>query len=85
MTHVIGRKGWTLPNNQKRRHDLDCLVINKFVEFMERLAERQEIVFQSVRGVFEEGRPLFSGSAIRAQSHIQIAVRDVRCMRVHDE
>jgi hypothetical protein len=82
---VYRTQGWTLPKNQKGRHDMDCLVINKFVKFMERFEERQGILFQSVRGVFEEGRPLFSGSAIRAQSHIQIAVRDVACMRVHDE
>jgi hypothetical protein len=75
--------GWTLPKNRKRRHDLDCLVINQSVLFMERLAGQQGILFQSVRGVFEEGRPLFPGSAIRSESHIQIAVRDIQCLRVH--
>jgi hypothetical protein len=77
--------GWTLPKNQKKRHDLDCLVINKFVKFMERFVGEQGISFQTVRGVFEEGRPLFAGSAIRAQSHVQIAVRDIQCLRIHGE
>jgi hypothetical protein len=47
--------------------------------------EVEGILFQTVRGAFEEGRPLFPGSAIRTQSHIQIAVRDVQCIRIHDE
>src|SRR5438132_1087904 len=42
--------GWTLPKNQRKRHDLDCLVINKFVQFMEQLAGQQGIGFQTVRG-----------------------------------
>ena len=85
LRDVYRSQGWTLPKNQKKRHDLDCLVINKFVMFMARFTGQQGIVFQTVRGVFEEGRPLFAGSAIRSESHIQIAVRDIQCMRVHDE
>jgi len=82
---VYRTQGWTLPKNQKKRHDLDCLVINKFVKFMERLENQQGILFQTVRGLFEEGRPLFPGSAIRSESHIQVAVRDVHCIRILNE
>jgi hypothetical protein len=82
---VYRSQGWTLPKNQKKRHDLDCLVINKFVKFMERFERQQGILFQTVRGVFEEGRPLFPGSALRSQSHLQIAVRDVHCLRIREE
>jgi hypothetical protein len=69
---VYRSQGWTLPKNQKKRHDLDCLVINTFVLFMEQFTGPQGILFQTVRGVFEEGRPLFPGSAIRSESHIQV-------------
>ncbi len=82
---VYRSQGWTLPKNQQKRHDLDCLVMNKFVKFMERFVGQQGIVFQTVRGVFEEGRPLFPGSALRTQSHIQIAVRDVQCLHIRDQ
>ena len=75
---------WTLPKNRRKRHDLDSLVINKFVLFMELFSDRRGIRFQSVRGAFEEGRPLFPGSAIRSESHIQIAVRDIRSLRVRE-
>jgi hypothetical protein len=82
---VYRSQGWTLPKNKRNQHDLDCLVMNKFVKFMERFEGQQGIRFQTVRGVFEEGRPLFPGSAIRTQSHIQIAVRDVTCLRIHPD
>jgi hypothetical protein len=75
------RQGAALPKNDKKRHDLDNLVINRFVEFM----LQQGVRFQTVRGVFEEGRRLFPGSAIRTQSHIQIAVRDARCVHIRPE
>jgi hypothetical protein len=81
---VYRSQGWTLPKNQKKRHDLDCLVINTFVLFMEQFTGPQGILFQTVRGVFEEGRPLFPGSAIRSESHIQVAVRDISCLRVRE-
>lgn len=79
---IFHSQGWPLPKNRVKRHDLDCLVINKLVELVERGAGQQQIRFQTVRGLFEEGRPVFPGSAIRSESHIQIAVRDIRCMRV---
>jgi hypothetical protein len=31
--------------------------------------------YQTVRGVFQEGAPAFSGAGIKLKSHIQIAVR----------
>jgi hypothetical protein len=77
---AYGAQGLSLPKNRKKLHDLDCLVINRFVE----LAEQQGIHFQTVRGVFEDGRPLFPGSVMRTQSHIQIAVRDNQRMRIRD-
>jgi hypothetical protein len=70
-----------LPKNKGKKHDLDCLVINKFVAFMERFQGQQGIVFQTVRGVFEEGRRIFPGSVLRSQSHI-LAVRDFSCLRI---
>lgn len=74
---VYNSKGLTLPKNQKIRHDLDCL-INRFARTM----AQKGFHFQTVRGAFEEGRLLFPGSAIRKQSHVQIAVRDFQCIRI---
>lgn len=32
-------------------------------------------VFDTVRGLFTEGGPLFPGSGFRAKTHVQVAVR----------
>lgn len=50
----------------------DCATINWFCD---RAAEHGQPV-RSVRAIFEEGDPIFEASAIRTQSHVQIAVRD---------
>lgn len=50
----------------------DCAVINWYCE---RAAE-EGLRIRSVRAIFEEGEPIFEASAIRALSHLQIAVRD---------
>jgi len=44
------------------------------------LAASEEVRYQTVRGVFLEGRPAFPGSKIALKSHIQIAVRDPACI-----
>jgi hypothetical protein len=55
----------------------DCAVI----DFAARVvAETEGITYQTVRGVFLEGKPAFPGSKIAAKSHIQIAVRDDSCV-----
>jgi hypothetical protein len=51
----------------------DCATINWFCD---RAAEAG-LVVRSVRAVFEERDPIFEASAIRTQSHVQIAVRDL--------
>lgn len=50
----------------------DCAVVNWYCE---RAAE-EGLRIRSVRAIFEEGEPIFEASAIRALSHLQIAVRD---------
>ncbi len=47
---------------------------------LSRLAQTERIAYQTVRGVFLEGGPAFPGSKIAMKSHIQIAVRDSKCI-----
>ena len=61
-----------LPRNAGRALKLrrrDSLVINY-------AALTNKLPVRSVRGAFEEGDAVFPGSAIRVQTHVQIAVRD---------
>ena len=44
------------------------------------VSETKGINYQTVRGVFLEGKPAFAGSKIMLKSHIQIAVKDYSCV-----
>lgn len=50
----------------------DCAVINWYCD----RAAQEGLNIRSVRAIFEEGEPIFEASAIRALSHVQVAVRD---------
>jgi hypothetical protein len=72
--------GISMPRNSKRRadgtklfHRLDRAVI----EFAINLLGSD---FDTVRGAFWEGKKVYPGAEIRAQSHIQIAVRNPECV-----
>jgi len=64
-------------NGDKILRFRDCAVIDFATGLV---AETEGIKYQTVRGVFLEGKPVFPGSKIMAKSHIQIAVRDGSCV-----
>lgn len=72
-------EGKALPQNSgdtdSVRRELDCEVINLLVELS---AESDPI--QTVRGVFTEGNPVFTGSKILEKSHVQVSVIDPACI-----
>lgn len=57
---------------------LDCAVIEDLHEERER---NNEIPYDSVRGVFFEGNPIYETSGFMEQSHIQICVRNPNCIK----
>jgi hypothetical protein len=59
------------------RH-LDCAVIETLHRF--RLDEKKP-GFDSVRGVFVEGDPLYPGAGVHKFNHIQICVRRPECIK----
>jgi len=66
--------GLKLPENEEgvpKRHNLDCLVINTLFR-----VPAIRTTYSVVRGAFEEGAPVFPGSMIKEETHIQLAVRD---------
>jgi len=77
--------GKPLRKNQNRKGStdlllrfLDCAVI----EYLHKeRASSCEIPFDSVRGVFFEGDPIYETSGFREQSHIQICVRNPNCIK----
>lgn len=76
--------GAPMPKNEGKSADLvlrhlDQAVITKLHSIREAIPETQP--YQTVRAGFLEGPELFPGTAFRAKNHIQIAVRDVRCIK----
>jgi len=68
-------RGWSLPRNGGRDlklRRLDCLVINNLCTKLKEV--------DVVRGAFEEGEEAFPGSALKIETHIQIAVRKWTCI-----
>jgi hypothetical protein len=66
-----------LPENRGKRRDLDCAMINFLCTKVRRETGR---TIQTVRAAFLEGEPVFPGSAILRETHVQMAVRDVSCI-----
>jgi hypothetical protein len=57
--------------------DLDCAII----QTVHRSREREgQPAFDSVRGVFIEGLPVYEGAGINSLNHIQICVRNQECI-----
>jgi hypothetical protein len=52
---------------------LDCAVIETLHSLR---ADQKEEPYDSVYGVFDEGKPAFDGAGFREKTHIQLAVRD---------
>lgn len=76
-------------NNDRILRVLDCQVI-QFMHTYNESKYQQEVKatgystitrFDSVRGVFTEGGPVYDGAGIYAKSHIQICVRNFNCIK----
>jgi hypothetical protein len=57
---------------------LDCAVLNYFCEVTQKAGLPD---WDTIRGVFIEGDPVYPGSEIYLKTHIQIAVRNPACIR----
>jgi hypothetical protein len=58
--------------------DLDCSVIEMTHELQR---ESQQSPFDTVRGVFQEGKELYHNARKRKKDHIQICVRNPNCIK----
>ena len=67
----------SLPKNTQLKRDLDCSVINYAIEMNKR---RKYGNFDTVRGAFIEGEPIYSGARIFDHTHIQVCVRNPDCI-----
>jgi len=71
--------GVTLPENSpdKLRHPLDCAVIRR----LHSIVEEGGPPFDTVKGVFTEGDPVYPGAGFLEKTHIQIVVLNPSCIK----
>lgn len=83
LEHLHLGLGKPLPTNDKIRGGipinrfLDSAVINT-VDYLRRANKLSK--YDSVMGMFEDGQPIFPGSAIKDKTHRQIAIRNADCL-----
>lgn len=80
LVDVTRAAGLELPSNSKDdlRRDLDCAVLRR----LHTIPEAQSLPsIDTVKGVFTEGNAAYPGSGFREKTHIQIAVRNARCIK----
>jgi hypothetical protein len=73
--------GKPLPQNKGATPDrtlrhLDCAVLNWFLDYL----AVEGMVYDTVRCGFTEGAPVYPGAGIYQQSHVQLVVRNPRCL-----
>lgn len=84
MLHeTLALVGKPIPQNVGKTPDklgrkLDCAVMNALHGFRK---ESGAAEFDSVRGPFLEGDPLYPGAGFKSHNHIQICVRNTSCIK----
>ena len=76
------------PNRDRKKRLLDRLVINFACQEIKEAADAALAMgvapvlppFTSVRGVFQEGAPVYPGAGFHQSSHVQVAIRDPACI-----
>ena len=71
------KKHQPLPKNTEQLRELDCRVINLAAELSIQLGYGN---FDTVRGAFIEGEPIYPGAKIFGHTHIQVCVRNPDCI-----
>lgn len=69
--------GKPMPTNNGANRKLDCSVV-KFIHQSNK--EQGKVSYDTVRGAFQEGEPVYAGASFSLRSHIQICVRNPACI-----
>ncbi|MBT1687273.1 hypothetical protein [Dawidia soli] len=83
---IVETSGFPLPQNKPSKGDhndllvreLDCVVIETVHDINR---SRNQRPFDSVKGVFWEGPPLYPNAGFREKDHIQICIRNPNCIK----
>ena len=86
LRETVDKSDFTLPKNKSTKssgsdiliRDLDCAVF----ETLHKVRDSQSLKsFDSVKGVFWEGKPLYQDAGFRDKDHIQVCVRNPNCIK----
>ncbi|MBQ7537733.1 MAG: hypothetical protein IJT42_02045, partial [Treponema sp.] len=58
--------------------DLDCAVIER-VHYQNKVNSLPE--YDSVRGIFTEGKPIFPGAGFKEKTHVQLCIINPNCIK----
>ena len=86
LKRALRLAGESLPKNRGRTPDktaryLDCKVMNFLHQSRDEDRDDPRLKFDSVRGAFLEGKPIYPGAGFRRETHIQICVRNTDCIK----
>lgn len=77
--------GTKIPHNRMSKkskdvllRDLDCAVIEQIHDYN---SQTGQLMYDSVRGVFEEGEEPYPGSAFKEKTHTQVCIRNPNCIK----
>ena len=79
LAQTFADKGLSLPRNrgpEAKLRDLDCLVINTCLDRL----QTSGVQYDTVRGAFLEGDPVYPGAGFSREAHVQIAGRNPSCI-----
>jgi len=79
LARAFAQADRSLPENRGREgkfRELDCMVINTCIDDLRRSGSE----YDTVRGAFLEGAPVYPGAGFSRESHIQVAVRNSSCI-----
>ena len=76
LVKLCEKQGTKLPQNDKKRHNLDCMVIN----IAQGILRERGLAFDTIRGAFPEGDPIYPGATILEKTHVQICVQNMDCI-----
>lgn len=93
LKKTIRASGLAMPKNRNSRGDIDNDRLLRFLDravinhLHELISQQHSAVnggvepFDSVRGLFTEGRPVYPGGRFFSKTHVQIAVRSNGCIK----
>lgn len=65
-------------SNDLLLRELDCAVIERIHQYNK---ENRKRSYDSVRGIFIEGKPVYDKSGIMEKTHVQICIRNPNCIK----